>query len=67
MIKPYLLIVGDKYYPEQGTGDWIGCYKTEEEAKEVWDGMRGDHFNYLDKWYEIVDLRDWVDWIGEEE
>ena len=62
-MKPYLLIVGDKYYPEQGTGDWIGCYKTEEEAKEVWDGMR-DHSVY--KWYEIVDLRDWVDWIEEE-
>ena len=34
MRKPFLLIVGDYYYPESGTGDWIGCYATEKEALE---------------------------------
>ena len=34
MRKPFLLIVGDYYYPESGTGDWIGCYATEKEARE---------------------------------
>ena len=34
MRKPFLLIAGDGYYPSSGTGDWIGCYETEKEARE---------------------------------
>jgi hypothetical protein len=34
MQKPFLLIAGAGYYPESGTGDWIGCYETEKEALE---------------------------------
>jgi hypothetical protein len=34
MKKPYLLTAGDGYYPTSGTGDWIGCYETAEEALE---------------------------------
>lgn len=30
--KYFLLIAGDTYYPEGGTGDWIGCFQTYEEA-----------------------------------
>jgi hypothetical protein len=33
-MKPYLLIVGDNYYPSAYTGDWVACYATEEEAVE---------------------------------
>lgn len=25
--------IGDNYYPEGGTSDWIGCYETMEEAQ----------------------------------
>jgi hypothetical protein len=34
MNKPYLLIAGDCYYPSDGTGDWIECFSTVEEARE---------------------------------
>lgn len=30
----YLLIAGDNFYPESGTGDWKKSYKTYEEARE---------------------------------
>jgi hypothetical protein len=33
MKKPFLLIAGDCYYPDAGTGDWIACYETSEEAE----------------------------------
>lgn len=33
MDKPYLLIAGEAYYPEAGTGDWIGFFETYEQAK----------------------------------
>ena len=36
-MKPYLLIAGYQNYPFSGTGDWIDCYETEEEAKEKWE------------------------------
>jgi len=35
MNKPYLLIAGLYYYPNEGTGDWIGCYGTKEEAEAL--------------------------------
>ena len=35
-MKTYLLIAGTHYYPESGTGDWIGCYDSYEDAnKEI--------------------------------
>ena len=57
-MKPYLLIAGDKYYPEQGTYDWIGCYKTKEEAEEKWEEISKQ--KYAPEWYKIVDLREWI-------
>jgi hypothetical protein len=55
-MKRFLLIAGDHYYPRQGTGDWIGCFETEEEAEE--------HMNFLNEgdqydWHLIVNLIDW--------
>jgi hypothetical protein len=32
-MKKFLLIVGQDYYPQSGTEDWIGCFETYEEAK----------------------------------
>ena len=55
MIKPYLLIAGDQYYPSAYTGDWVKCFETYEEAKEYYESL-GDHYD----WYEIVDLREWT-------
>jgi len=53
--KHYLLIAGDEYYPSDCTGDWIECYETKEEAIEKWDEISNRY-----DWYEIVDLRDWM-------
>ena len=35
MNKPFLLIAGDKYYPQRGVGDWVGCYETIEDAEKA--------------------------------
>ena len=67
MDKPYLLIAGDRYYPEAGTGDWLQCFETEEEALSLIspadDGTYiikdFSHYNNYD-WYKIVDLRKWT-------
>lgn len=32
-MKRFLLIAGDGYYPDYGTGDWVGCFETKEEAE----------------------------------
>jgi len=32
-MKKFLLLAGCNYYPEGGTGDWIGCYSSYEEAE----------------------------------
>jgi hypothetical protein len=34
-MKKFLLIAGYSYYPDRGTGDWIGCYSSYEEANEL--------------------------------
>jgi hypothetical protein len=53
-MKHYLLIAGDNLYPSAYTDDWVGCYETKEEAEEVL-------YNKYDyDWYEIVDLREWM-------
>jgi hypothetical protein len=57
-MKPYLLIAGDNFYPEAYTGDWIECYETKEEAIEKWEEISKQKYRY--DWYEIVDLRDWM-------
>lgn len=67
MKKPYLLIAGDTYYPDKGTGNWIGCYETLEDIKNVivkneYSGyytINGSEDEY--EWYEIVDLREWTE------
>lgn len=33
MKKPYSLIAGDAY-PSSGTGDWVECYSSVEEARQ---------------------------------
>ena len=58
-MKPYLLIAGDNYYPSAYTGDWIECYETVEEAAEKWEELSKN--KYSNDWYEIVDLREWME------
>ena len=66
-MKPYLLIAGDCYYPSSGTGDWIDCYETVEEAREEIENI--DYHNNsvykirgrMFEWYDIVDLREWTE------
>ena len=60
MRKPFLLTAGDHYYPSSRTGDWIECYETKEEAEEKWEEI-SSKTKYRYDWYEIVDLRDWVE------
>lgn len=55
MNKPFLLIVGECYYPCSGTGDWIACFATEEAAISHHQSMEKKY-----DWYRIVDLRDWA-------
>lgn len=69
MRKPFLLIAGENCYPEARTGNWIGCFETEEDALAV---VSNEPFEYFFKvsfngsvkecdWFEVVDLRHWAD------
>lgn len=63
MNKPFLLIAGYTYYPERGTGDWIDCFASREEAEKM--VKRTEYGRYKIKhstmdWYEIIDLREWT-------
>ena len=60
LTKPYLLIAGDNYYPSAYTDDWIACYETKEEAQEKWEEISSKS-KYRYDWYEIVDLRKWME------
>ena len=57
MNKPYLLIVNEQYYSDNGTGDWVRCYEYESDA--IAEGVRlcGDDYFYS---YKVVDLRVWM-------
>jgi hypothetical protein len=56
MKKPFLLITGSQYYPDYGTGDWVKCFETKEEASQyaIKDAKDFD-------WQIIVDLREWTE------
>lgn len=58
-MKPYLLIAGYQYYPNSGTGDWVGTFTTEEEAEAKWKELKRGKYSCYD-WYEIVNLTEWV-------
>lgn len=57
-MKTYLLIAGYNYYPDRGTGDWIACYNTIEEATDKMNALENADYSY--DWYEIVDLNEWM-------
>ena len=60
-MKTYLLIAGYDYYPGSGTQDWIRCYATEEDAKEVVEKLKNDDDEYGSyDWFRIVDLKEWM-------
>lgn len=66
-MKPFLLIAGEGYYPAGGTADWIACFETEEQAEsQVEKITQGKITTYRVQnnadfdWYEIVDLRVWM-------
>jgi hypothetical protein len=65
MNKPYLLIAGENFYPSRDTGDWVGCFSTYEEAKAQVEPKKTKGYTVNGRdwgcdWYEIVDLRDWM-------
>jgi len=58
-MQRFLLIAGERYYPREGTGDWIGCFETEEEAEAHMSFLNeGDRYD----WHLIVNLIDWSAW-----
>ena len=64
-MKYFLLIAGQGYYPESGTDDWIKTYETKEEILKIItvdQFTRGKYtiYNCEYDWYEIVDLRNWI-------
>lgn len=66
-MKYYLLIAGSWYYPSSSTGDWIDTFETSEEAKHKVSagiGLMGKDAFFIDNreydWYEIIDLREWI-------
>lgn len=65
MNKSFLLIAGYNYYPSGDTGDWKGCYATEEEALAQIGEPKYRLYKYnvcgedVD-WYKVVDLREWT-------
>ena len=65
MKKPFLLIAWDLYDAEGGTDDWIGCYKTLEEAEDQVQKHSTYGFYYINgvsyDCYKIVDLREWTE------
>ncbi len=56
IMKPFLLIAGYTYYPSRGTGNWRGTYGHYDQAEVAGRALECD-------WYEIVDLRDWLDMV----
>lgn len=63
MNKPFLLIAGFVHYPNRGTGDWIGCFASPEEAEKMIEKVDWCSFkinNDKIDWYEIIDLREWT-------
>ena len=59
-MKTYLLIAGYNYYPARGTGDWVDCYDTEEEAIDKMNALKNADDKYGADWYEIIDLKEWM-------
>ena len=68
-MKYYLLIAGYNESSDSGTGDWIGCFATEEEALEqIVENRHSPYESYYRyivsgrerDWYYIVDLREWI-------
>lgn len=68
--KPFLLILNNKYYPREGTGDWIGCFATREQALAHVDtfehhgetterGELPDGTSQINP-FAIIDLRRWM-------
>lgn len=68
--KPFLVIMGDDYYPCKETKDWKVTFSTLTEAQnavrivESLATPRYKHYEFTGDswhydWYQIVDLRDW--------
>ena len=51
---PWLLFVGDYYYPT-GPGDFVSCHRTREDV--VLPKYLVDDFGGSDKWAAIIDSR----------
>lgn len=70
MMKYFLLVAGEQYYPDRGAGDWIECFESYEDAQMNVLKLEDDsRHNYIINtpegsrkydWYEIINLKDWV-------
>ena len=66
MNKPWLLIIGDDYYPARGTGDWVSRFETEKDAAVYAENLKDEYYPFERilgegslKWCEIVNLETW--------
>jgi hypothetical protein len=76
----FLLIAGEQYYPDAGTGNWLGCFSTATEAERQVEKI--DHYftgetrkhivcdteykinNTTYDWYRIINLNEWIQQDG---
>jgi hypothetical protein len=62
----FALFAGSDYYPAGGSGDFVACFPSREEAEGQVVETRSNAFEkYIvagakRDWYEIVDLREWI-------
>lgn len=73
MKKPFLLLLGDNYYPGPRTMNWKGCFETREEIlskiiehkpsipKGIYNPRTYEFEGQEYDWMEIVDLREWTE------
>lgn len=65
-MKYYLLIAGDNYYPQIGSGNWIATFETMEEAlAEIHSEGEVDYGPYeirnkIYDWAIVINLLDWI-------
>lgn len=58
----YLLIAGDNYYPQAYTGNWIKCFTSYSDARDVVIdvGHKYKIYENMYDWFDIVNLNEWI-------
>lgn len=62
-MKLFLLLAGSYDKPNTHTGDWVGTFKTREDAELYIDEIKNNGCRFRDgdlEWFRIVDLNQWI-------